>query len=163
MVAGSYSKACVSAHSPASLWKASADTHNLVPKLLPQQVSHVELLEGKGGSVGAVLKFNFGQDLKHLNYVKNRVEAVDEANRVIKLRVLEGKDMGTVLKSCVYELKMDETSEGGTKTTVKMDYDTVGDTPLPKELAESMLDGVLGQTKAIDAHLHANRLLTANA
>ncbi|KAG9459532.1 hypothetical protein H6P81_004040 [Aristolochia fimbriata] len=155
MVADSYSKVCVSAHPPARLWKASSDTHKLVPKLIPQQVSHVDLLEGNGG-VGTVLKLNFGQDLKHLTHVKNRIEAVDDDNRVVKFRVLEGKDIGTVLKSCVYELKMDETSEGGTKTTVKMDYDTVGDTPLSKDHAESMVDGILGQTKAIDAHLHAN-------
>ncbi|KAG9459527.1 hypothetical protein H6P81_004035 [Aristolochia fimbriata] len=155
MVAGSYSKACVSAHALARLWNASNDTHKLVPKLIPHQVSHIDVLEGNGG-VGTVLQFNFGQDLKHLSHVKNRIEAIDDENHVMKFRVLEGKDIGTLLKSCVFEVKMEETRQGGTKTTVKMDYDTVGDTPLSKEHAESMVDGVLGQTMAIEAHLHAN-------
>ncbi|KAG9459531.1 hypothetical protein H6P81_004039 [Aristolochia fimbriata] len=111
MVAGEYSRVNFSLLPHNRLWKAFGDSANLIPKLLPELIPSIEVLEGDGGA-GTVQKFNFKHDLKHLTHVKNRIEAVDDDNRVVKFRVLEGKDIGTVLKSCVYELKMDETSEG---------------------------------------------------
>ncbi|XP_068663067.1 major strawberry allergen Fra a 1.07-like [Aristolochia californica] len=155
MVAGTYSLVSVAPVSTARLWKASSDTRNLVPKLIPDQIASVVLLEGDGG-VGSVSQFNFGEALKDLKYVKNRVEAVDNENYVFRFSVVEGGSIGTKLKSSTIEIKMEATSGGGTKTTVKMDYDTLGDSPLSLEEAESIVGGVLGQTKAIEGHLQAN-------
>ncbi|KAG9459534.1 hypothetical protein H6P81_004042 [Aristolochia fimbriata] len=155
MVAGSYSKVSVSPVPLDRLWKASIDTRNLVPKLIPEQIASFELLEGHGG-VGSLTQINFGEALKDLKYVKNRVETADDVNHVFKFSVVEGGDIGTKLKSCSFEIKMEPTSEGGTKTTVNMDYDTLGDSPLSQGEVEAMAGGVLGQTKAIEAHLQAN-------
>ncbi|XP_068666546.1 major strawberry allergen Fra a 1.07-like [Aristolochia californica] len=155
MVAGSYSQVFVSPVSPDRLWKASKDTRNLIPKLIPNQVASIVLLEGDGG-VGSVTQFNFGEGLKDLGYVKNRIVAMDDENYVFKSSLVEGRGIGTKLKSCTIERKMEATSEGGTKTTLKMDYDTLGNYPLSQEEAENIVGGVLGQTKAIEGHLQAN-------
>ncbi|XP_068657866.1 pathogenesis-related protein STH-2-like [Aristolochia californica] len=129
MVAGSYSQIFISPVSPTRLWKASMDTQNLIPKLIPNQ---------------------------ELKYVKTRIVAMDNENYVFKFGLVEGRGVGTKLKSCIIERKMEATSEGGTKTTVKMDYDTLGNGPLSQEEAENIIGGVLGQTKAIEGHLQAN-------
>ncbi|XP_068661410.1 major strawberry allergen Fra a 1.07-like [Aristolochia californica] len=155
MVAGSHSQVSVAPVAPARLWKASADTRNLIPKLIPDQVESIVLLEGDGG-VGSVTQLNFGPALQGIKYVKNKVEALDNENYVFKFSVVEGRDIGTKLKSCNFEIKMEATSEGGTKTTVKIDYDTLGDSPLSQEDADKIVGGVLGQTKAIEGHLQAN-------
>ena len=40
------------------LWRAvTVDAHNLMPKILPQIISSIEILEGDGG-VGTIKKFN---------------------------------------------------------------------------------------------------------
>ncbi|XP_068657864.1 major strawberry allergen Fra a 1.07-like [Aristolochia californica] len=155
MVAGSFSQALVSPVSPARLWKASIDTHNLIPKLIPDQVASIVLLEGDGG-VGSVTQFNFGEALKDLKYVKNRVIGMDNENYVFKFSLVEGGGVGTKLKSCTIESTMEATSAEGTKTTLKMDYDTLDDGPLSQEEAQTIVGGVLRQTKAIEGHLEAN-------
>ncbi|XP_068663068.1 major strawberry allergen Fra a 1.07-like [Aristolochia californica] len=141
MVAGSHSQVSVAPVAPARLWKASVDTRNLIPKLIPDQVESIVLPEGDGG-VGSVTQLNFGPALKDIKYVKHKGE--------------QGRDIGTKLKSCNFEVKMEATSERGTKTTVKIDYDTLGDSPLSQEDADNIVGGVLGQTKAIEGHLQAN-------
>ncbi|XP_068663964.1 major pollen allergen Bet v 1-D/H-like [Aristolochia californica] len=155
MVAGSHSQVSIAPVALARLWKASADSRNLIPKLIPDQIESVDLLEGNGGN-GTVIQINFGPALKGLKYVKNKAVAVDNENYVVKFSVVEGGDIGTKLKSCNFEVKMEATKEGGTKTTVKVDYDTLGDSPLSQEDADNIVGGVLGQTKAIEGHLQAN-------
>lgn len=45
------------------LWKSLiCDSHNLMPKILPQIISSIDLLEGDGG-VGTIKKFNFTDGL----------------------------------------------------------------------------------------------------
>ncbi|XP_068660672.1 pathogenesis-related protein STH-21-like [Aristolochia californica] len=145
MVAGSYSMVSVNPVSPARLWKASIDNRNLIPQLISDQNISFDRTTGSSNAA-----------LKDLKYVKNKVVAVDNENYVFKFSVVEGGGIGTKLKSCSFEIKLEATSEGGTKTTVKIDYDSHGDSPLSEEEAERFAGGVLGQTKAIEGHLQAN-------
>ncbi|KAG9459535.1 hypothetical protein H6P81_004043 [Aristolochia fimbriata] len=155
MVAGSYTQELVSPVAASRLWKASGDTHNLIPKLIPDKVASLVLLEGDGG-VGTLTQVNFGEALKDLKPAKNRVEVLDNENYVFKFSVVEGGDIGTKLKSCSVECKMAATSDGGCKTTAKADYETLGDSPLSQGDAEKIVGGVLAQTKAIEEYLQAN-------
>lgn len=59
MVSGSFTDEFSSPVAVDRLWKAGIlDTHNLMPKIAPDYVKSVEVLEGNGG-VGTVKKFNF--------------------------------------------------------------------------------------------------------
>ena len=59
MVAGSVSNEILSAVAPERLWKAIVkDSTSLMPKLLPDLISSIVILEGDGG-VGTIRKSNF--------------------------------------------------------------------------------------------------------
>ncbi|XP_068666548.1 major strawberry allergen Fra a 1.07-like [Aristolochia californica] len=155
MVAGSITQALVSPVSPARLWKSSFDTQNLILKLIPDHVASIVLLEGDGG-IGSVTQFNFSKALKDLKYVKNQVISMDNENYFFDFSLVKGRGVGTKLKSSTIKSKMEATSDEGTKTTLKMDYDTLDEAPLSQEEAENIDGGVLRQTKAIKGHLQAN-------
>lgn len=60
MVAGSVSNEILSAVAPERLWKAivKEDSTSLMPKLLPDLISSIVIVEGDGG-VGTIRKSNF--------------------------------------------------------------------------------------------------------
>ncbi|XP_068661418.1 major allergen Pru ar 1-like [Aristolochia californica] len=155
MVAGSYTHESVSPVPVSRLWKASADTDKIVPKILPEIISSIVVLEGDGG-VGTIKQINFTQAMKEFSYVKERVDAVDPEKCVYKSTVLEGGLMGRKFKSYAFEAKMEARSEGGTKTTLTLDYDTIGDNPLSREELQKIVEGMMNIPKAIEAHLLAN-------
>ncbi|KAJ8636643.1 hypothetical protein MRB53_010910 [Persea americana] len=62
MVAGSVSNEVLSQVAPERLWEAIVkDSPNLMPKLLPELVSSIVILEGDGG-VGTIRQSNFTSD-----------------------------------------------------------------------------------------------------
>ncbi|XP_068657825.1 major strawberry allergen Fra a 1.08-like [Aristolochia californica] len=155
MVAGTYTHASVSPVPVSRLWKASADTDKIVPKILPEIIASIVVLEGDGG-VGTVKQINFTKAMKECSYVKERVDAVDPEKRVYKSTVLEGGLIGLKFKSYAFEAKMEATSEGGAKTTLTLEYDTIGETPLSQEELEKIVGGMMSIPKAIETHLLAN-------
>ena len=58
MVAGSYSIERESPVEVKRLWNATLDTHNLLPKIAPEIISSITLLQGDGG-VGTIRQVNF--------------------------------------------------------------------------------------------------------
>ena len=59
MVASVVSNEILSPVAPSRLWKAIAkDSHNLMPKLMPDIISSIVLLEGNG-EVGTIRQSNF--------------------------------------------------------------------------------------------------------
>ncbi|KAA8536503.1 hypothetical protein F0562_028981 [Nyssa sinensis] len=66
---------------PARMFKALIlDSHNLVPKLMPQSIKSVEFVEGDGG-VGSIKQTNF-TDGSHFKYLKHRIDTLDKDNCV---------------------------------------------------------------------------------
>lgn len=46
---------------PSRIFKASIlDSHNLIPKLLPQAIKSIDIIEGNGGT-GSIKQINFAQ------------------------------------------------------------------------------------------------------
>ncbi|MCO6710988.1 pathogenesis-related BetVI family protein, partial [Streptomyces sp. CHA3] len=64
------------------------DADNLIPKIAPQAIKHVEILEGDGGP-GTVKKFTFG-DGSSYGYVKHKVDALDKDGLVYSYSLIEG-------------------------------------------------------------------------
>lgn len=54
------------------IFKASIiDSHNLIPKLLPQAIKSIDIIEGDGGT-GSIKQINFAQGqnaLSHINII----------------------------------------------------------------------------------------------
>lgn len=61
MVVTAYSDEHTSPVSASRIFKASIlDSHNLIPKLMPQVIKSIEIVEGDGGA-GSVKQINFAE------------------------------------------------------------------------------------------------------
>ncbi|XP_038724217.1 major pollen allergen Bet v 1-M/N-like [Tripterygium wilfordii] len=147
----------VSSISVERLWKAAiVDGHNLVPKLLPNIISSIEILEGDGG-VGTIKKLNFTDDVMGAQYIKDQVEVIDHEKHIFKLSIIEGGLIGIKMKSYVYEVSFTSTSEGGSLANLKIDYEPLEDAVLPSEEEINNIKlAHIAMVKAVDGYLLAN-------
>ncbi|KAL0448365.1 UNVERIFIED_CONTAM: Major allergen Pru ar 1 [Sesamum latifolium] len=96
MVAITYDMEIPSAIPAAKIFKALVlDAHTLIPKIVPQAIKSVEILEGDGG-VGTVKLIHFGQGSQYKS-VKHRVDAIDKENLTHSYTVVEGDALAGVL------------------------------------------------------------------
>ncbi|XP_073113074.1 major pollen allergen Aln g 1 [Elaeis guineensis] len=157
MVAGSFVEECKSTVAIDRLWKAGIlDVHNLMPKIAPEHISSVEIVGGDGG-VGSIKKFNFTDAVKSpVNFVKDRVDVLDNEKHVFKYSVVEGGLLGIRLKSYSFDHKFETASDGSTAGKVILEYETLDETDLSVEEKGLLMGAVLGMMKAVEGFLIAN-------
>ncbi|XP_008795809.1 major pollen allergen Aln g 1-like [Phoenix dactylifera] len=157
MVAGSITEVCSSTVALERLWKAGVlDADKLMPQIAPQFISSIEVLEGDGG-VGTVRKYTFTEAVKGpVNFLKERVEALDSENKIFEYSVIEGGLIGLRLKLCSYELKFELGSDGSSVGKLTLKYETLDDTDLGEEEKGMLMEGPLGIMKAVEGFLLAN-------
>ncbi|KAJ8646744.1 hypothetical protein MRB53_008492 [Persea americana] len=138
------------------LWKAMAkDSHNLMPKLLPDIISSIVILQEDGG-VGTIRQSNFSPAIKEFSYWKDRVDAVDDQKHIFKYSVIEGGLIGKKVKSTSFELKFNEATDGGSVCKLSGEYETIEDRLPTEEETKEMIGGMIGMFKAVEGYLLAN-------
>eukprot|EP01018_Ginkgo_biloba_P001507 Gb_17815 [translate_table: standard] len=134
MVSGSAINQVTSKVEAKRVWNGMVkDSHNLLPKLLPDLISSISTVQGAVGSVGSVRQINFTPGNKDFSYAKERLDEVDDSNFVTKYTAIEGGLIGKALSAATFELKLSPTNEGGCVSTWTCHYDTLDDAP-PDEL-----------------------------
>ncbi|XP_062108686.1 major allergen Pru av 1-like [Humulus lupulus] len=117
---------------PARLFKAFVlDGDNLIPKIAPQAIKQVEILEGDGGA-GTIKKITFGEG-SSFNYVKHRVESVDQDNLSHSYTLIEGDALTDKLEKICYETKLVASPDGGSIVKTVSKYYTNGDAEIKEE------------------------------
>ncbi|KAJ8538392.1 hypothetical protein K7X08_014932 [Anisodus acutangulus] len=114
-----------SAVSPSRIFKASiVDSHNLIPKLLPQATKSVEFVQGDGG-VGSVKQINLaeGSSFKSIQY---RIDELNEKTVTYKYTLIEGEALIDKLEEITYEVKFEQSADGGSISKVTSEYYTEG-------------------------------------
>ena len=153
MVVGSFSDEIRTSISPARLWKASVlDSHNLLPKIVPQYIASIDHVEGNGGP-GSIKKMCFTQAVKELTHALNRIDVLDEANYVYKYSVIKGNPK---YESNSFEVKLEATADGGTLCKLSGEYKTAGNSLLTDEEIKAAKEGNVNMFKAVEAYLLAN-------
>ncbi|KAK4491591.1 hypothetical protein RD792_002345 [Penstemon davidsonii] len=140
---------------PLRIFKASiVDSHNLIPKLMPQAIKSVEIIEGNGGS-GSIKKINFaeGGNFKSLKY---HIDELNEESLTYKYTLIEGDALVDKLEKITYEVKFEKTADGGSISKVTSKYYTVGDFMLKEEEVKAGKEKVIGMYKAVEAYLVQN-------
>ncbi|RWR76674.1 major pollen allergen Bet v 1-F/I [Cinnamomum micranthum f. kanehirae] len=156
MVAGSVSNEVMSQVAPERLWKAIVkDSPNLMPKLLPELVSSIVILEGDGG-VGTIRQSNFTSVAKDFTYWKDRVDAIDDQKRVFNYSVIEGGLIGKKVKSTSFELKFEPAADGGSVCKFNAKFEPMEDSLPTEEVTKEIMEGMTGMFKAIEGYLLAN-------
>ncbi|KAJ0092032.1 hypothetical protein Patl1_24971 [Pistacia atlantica] len=146
---------------PPRMFKALVvDSNNLFPKLFPQIIKSVNVIQGDGGAAGSIEQVNFTEGNfsgTQFKYVKHRIDEIDEKNLVCKYTMIEGDALGDKLESIVYEVKFEADSDGG-GCICKMTshYHMVGEFEIRKEEIEAGKDKVAGIYKIVENYLLDN-------
>ncbi|KAA8548991.1 hypothetical protein F0562_000675 [Nyssa sinensis] len=140
---------------PAKLFKAFVlDSDNLIPKILPQAISSVEILEGDGGP-GTVKLITFGEG-SQFKSVKHRVDGIDKENFTFSYSIIEGDALTDALESISYEIKISASPDGGSICKNISKYHTKGDAQIPEDKIKSGKEKASGIFKAVEAYLLEN-------
>ncbi|XP_075640822.1 major strawberry allergen Fra a 1.04-like [Castanea sativa] len=149
-----YNQEFTTAVAPARMFKAFIlDSHNLMPKLMPQSIKSVEFIEGDGG-VGSIKKTTFHEG-SHFKYLKHKIDALDAENCSCKYSLIEGDVLGDKLESISYEVKFVST-DGGSVCKMISHYHTKGDFELKEEDIKEGKDKAMGMYNIVEEYLSAN-------
>ncbi|KAL2469585.1 major allergen Pru ar 1-like [Abeliophyllum distichum] len=78
-----------SAVAPSRNFKASiVDSHNLIPKLVPQAIKSIEFVQGNGGA-GSIKQINFAEG-GGFGSVKYQIDELNEETLTYKYTLVEG-------------------------------------------------------------------------
>ncbi|XLR61093.1 hypothetical protein HN51_004357 [Arachis hypogaea] len=141
--------------SPTRLFKALVvDSHNLIPKLLPQAVAGIQLIHGDGGT-GSIRQINFLEAIP-FKYLKHRIDVVDKENLVCKYTMIEGDPLGEKLESIAYEVNFEATSDGGCICKMTSKYNAIGDAEIKEEEVKEGRESSIGICRVVEAYLLKN-------
>ena len=150
-----YESETVSAVPPARLFKALVlDADNLIPKIAPQAIKSVDILEGNGGP-GTVKKSSFGEGSNY-KYVKHQVDGLDAENFTYSYSMIEGDALGDVIEKISYETKLVASADGGSVVKSTSKYHTKGDHEIKEENVKEGKEKASHLFRAIEAYLLAN-------
>ncbi|KAL1819446.1 hypothetical protein ACET3Z_014315 [Daucus carota] len=134
------------------IFKASIlDSHNLIPKLLPQGIQSIKLIQGNGGA-GSIKQVNF-IDGRNFSSLKYHIDELSEDDYTYNYTLLEGDALVKNLEKITYEVKFESMPNGGTISKVTRKYYTIGNFKLKDEDIKAGKDKVLLMYKVIEAYL----------
>eukprot|EP00262_Sarcandra_glabra_P007037 TRINITY_DN19607_c0_g1_i1.p1 TRINITY_DN19607_c0_g1~~TRINITY_DN19607_c0_g1_i1.p1 ORF type:complete len:161 (+),score=23.64 TRINITY_DN19607_c0_g1_i1:94-576(+) len=155
MALSGYTEEYESPVAPARLFKATAmESHNLLPKLMPEIVASASLLKGDGG-VGSVKQFNFTEAIPYAQ-MKERVDVLDTDKLVHKFAVIDGQDLGEKLETSVYQFEILPGKNGGSIFKVTAEYKVLPGIEYTEKDMVVAKGGVTGLFKASEAYLLEN-------
>ncbi|KAM3744523.1 hypothetical protein ACB098_06G058700 [Castanea mollissima] len=121
-----------------ALWKAlTKELRFVVPKVLPNIVKNVELIEGDGG-LGTLLLFKFFSGA----YQKEEIVELDESLHRIALKVLEGRHLnkGFAFYKTTFQLTAIAEQETLVDVTVSSEAETYQESTMPLKTIEATLE-----------------------
>ncbi|XP_010245451.1 PREDICTED: major allergen Pru ar 1-like [Nelumbo nucifera] len=155
-----YTQEFTTSIAPARMFKALIlDSHNLIPKLMPQSIKSIEIVEGDG-DIGSIKQTNFHEG-SHFKFLKHRIDGLDMENLVCKYTLIEGDVLGDKLKSIIYEVKLEASGNGGSVCKMTSEYHTADGIDLKEEEIKAGKDKAIGMYKVVEAHLLENPELYA--
>ncbi|OVA20193.1 Bet v I domain [Macleaya cordata] len=125
------------------LWRAlTKDLGLILPKVVPNLVRDVQLLEGDGG-LGTLMLINFGSDVTNITYQKEKIVELDEMEHRIGLKVIEGGHLnnGYASYTTIFQLSNEiGVTDQETQVDIIVIYDTeTEETDMPLQTAKSAL------------------------
>ncbi|GAA0162959.1 hypothetical protein LIER_18942 [Lithospermum erythrorhizon] len=128
------------------------DGDNLLPKIVPEIIKDVEILEGDGGP-GTIKLIHFAED-NQLKNIKHRVDKLDEDSYEYSYSIIEGDALMDVLKVISCDIKIVPSAvDGGSIFKMSNKYHTKGDAQLKEEDINFGKEYTLAICKAIEAYL----------
>ncbi|KAJ9559043.1 hypothetical protein OSB04_013657 [Centaurea solstitialis] len=146
-----YTDEHTSSVSPARIFKASiVDSHNLMPKLLPDAIKSIGFIKGDGGA-GSIKEINFAGGL-----VKHQIDELNEKTFTYKYTLIEGEGISDKIEKVSYDIKFEGSADGGTISKMTTTIYTHGDFELKEEELKAGKEKVLALYKVVEAYLLKN-------
>ncbi|XP_027087727.1 major allergen Pru ar 1 [Coffea arabica] len=146
---------------PARLFKAFILDDNLIPKIFPQAIKSVEIIEGDGG-VGTIKLITFGEGC-HIKSAKHRVDGLDKNNFTYTYTVTESDAFSAELEKITCVIKIEASADGGSICKTSSTYHIKDSVQVTEEQAEagkekikSAKERALAMFKAVETYLQAN-------
>ncbi|KAL3727543.1 hypothetical protein ACJRO7_032302 [Eucalyptus globulus] len=144
---------------PKRLFKALiVDSHNLIPKLMPQAINSIDIIPGNGGA-GSIKQINFVEG-SQLRSMKNQVDELNEETFTYKYNMI---DLREKFESIGYEVKFKPTPDGNSKIKMTSTYYTKGNFKLKEEDIRARKERALGMECRIPGVVEAYLLQNPNA
>lgn len=89
-------------------------------------------------------------------YIKNRIEALDEANFSYKYSLIEGVALLDKLEKITVDVKFEPTADGGSTNKMTSTYYTKGDAVITDEEMKQGAEKALGMYKVVEGYLLKN-------
>ncbi|KAK2645110.1 hypothetical protein Ddye_020342 [Dipteronia dyeriana] len=141
---------------PARMFKALVvDAHNLVPKLTPQAVKSVDVVEGVAGEAGCIKQTNF-VDGSPVKYLKHRIESIDKDNLVCKYSLIEGDAITGKIDIALYIVKFEASSDGGCVIKTSTEVHVKDGQDVDEATIKAGQEQEIGYYKIVETHLLAN-------
>ncbi|KAK3418032.1 major strawberry allergen Fra a 1-3-like [Eucalyptus grandis] len=149
-----YSMEITSAVAPSRMFKALVlDSHNILPKIVPEGIKSVEFIEGDGG-VGSIKKTNFGES-SHIKYTKHKIEALDVGSFYCKYTMIESDIKFDKIDFVTEEVKF-VAAGNGCVCKMTSEYHVKEGCELKEEDIKKGKDRAMGLYKAVEEYLVAN-------
>ncbi|KAL5541888.1 hypothetical protein UlMin_009598 [Ulmus minor] len=140
---------------PTRMFKALIiESNQLIPKLLPQFIASVDVIQGNGGA-GTIEQVNF-TEASPFKYVKHRINELDQDNFSCKYSLIEGDALGDKLESIDYEVKFEAAADGGCICKMTSKYNTLGDFEVKEEEIKEGKEKAMGIYKVVESYLLQN-------
>ncbi|CAL0306860.1 unnamed protein product [Lupinus luteus] len=140
---------------PSRMFKALIiDSRTLLPKLLPQFVKEIILIQGDG-EAGSIEQVNFNE-ASPFKYLKQKIEVLDKDNLVCKYTLIEGDPLGDKLESIAYNVKFEAASNGGCLCKMISNYNTIGDFDVKEEEVKEGKETTIGIYRVVESYLLEN-------
>ncbi|CAN4086457.1 unnamed protein product [Withania somnifera] len=149
---------------PNRIIKASiVDSHNLIPKLMPQAIKSIEVQGDEGAGSIKTINFPDGTITKLFFYIlckstliKYRVDDLNEETYKYKYTLIEGDGPVDNLEKITCDVKFEQSADGGSISKVTSSYYTVGDFKIKEEEINAGKEKVFAMFKAVEAYLLQN-------
>ncbi|KAL8481443.1 hypothetical protein ACS0TY_027813 [Phlomoides rotata] len=140
---------------PSRMFKAlMLDSHNLVPQLMFSSIKSIEFLKGNG-EPGTIKQMNF-TDASEYNYVKHRIDAIDEEKYTCKYSMIEGDPLTNKLDKITYEVKFDAYGYEGCVFKITSEYYTKDGVEIKEKDIEQGKCRAIGMYEVVEAYLIAH-------
>ncbi|XP_030545632.1 major strawberry allergen Fra a 1-3-like [Rhodamnia argentea] len=154
-----YSQEFTSVVAPSRMFKALVlDSHNILPKIVPEGIKSVKFIEGDGG-VGSIKQTNFGESA-HIKYTKHKIDALDVENFYCKYTLIESDIKFDKIDFIVYEVKF-TSADGGCVCKMTSDYHVKDGAELKEDDIKQGKDRAMGLFKTVEEYLLANPAVCA--
>lgn len=130
------------------------DADNLLPKIVPEAIKSIEIIEGNGGP-GTIKKMNFGDGTNH-SFAKHRIDVLDKDNMIYVYTLVDDGEFMDKIESITYEMKLESTPDGGCKGKNISKYQPKPGVQIQEEQIKSGKEKAAGVFKAVEAYLQAN-------